>query len=546
MTSKYDGTEPEVDIKIGAKPSSCCCLCTSVRSYVLLIIFGTLAIINGAVVMPIIYDKMIEVIVYDMMTLTPDSPIFPEWVNPTIPLTSKFYFFEITNPDEVFDGAKPVLVEKGPYTYTLTVRRDNVTNHDNGTVSSIPIYTYVFDRERSVGPDTDTFLGINLPMTSTAYMMKDSPKFVKEMMSSVLDELDSGMFIRLTVDELLFGYDEPLFELINKFFPIPGMSDQFGFLLGYNGTDINGLFTVYDGVDDISKINRLETWKGQPNLTWWYTPEANMMNGTDGMMYHPFVKTHETLLLFHPDFCRTMPYEYDGDESWRGIPLKRYYLPPYAYENGTTYPPNAGFCSEELENCAPKGIQRMDACRFGSPMGMSNPHFLYGDPWLEEQVIGLKPSEEDHKNYFLLEPLMGMPYVMNQRLQINQYMKQVDGIKQMGNVRTMYLPALWFLQEVEVNDEVVENYEMGFVLTALISDIVAYTSIVIGVLMVAPAMIALTMTLYRRRTSKQQDFSTDKGSLVQVSYKQNEMDPVFYANGVVINDKENTKDANSM
>ncbi len=38
-------------------------------------------------------------------------------------------------------------------------------------------------------------------------------------------------------------------------------------------------------------------------------------------------------------------------------------------------------------------------------MGMSNPHFLYADPWLSEQIIGLDPDEQKHKNYFLLEPV---------------------------------------------------------------------------------------------------------------------------------------------
>ena len=52
-----------------------------------------------------------------MMELTPSSPIYAEWVNATVPLTSKFYFFEVENPDEVFNGAKPALREKGPYTY---------------------------------------------------------------------------------------------------------------------------------------------------------------------------------------------------------------------------------------------------------------------------------------------------------------------------------------------------------------------------------------------------------------------------------------------
>ena len=52
-----------------------------------------------------------------MMQLTPSSMIYPEWAEPSIPLTSKFYFFEVSNPDEVLNGGKPALVEKGPYVY---------------------------------------------------------------------------------------------------------------------------------------------------------------------------------------------------------------------------------------------------------------------------------------------------------------------------------------------------------------------------------------------------------------------------------------------
>ena len=47
-----------------------------------------------------------------------------------------------------------------------------------------------------------------------------------------------------------------------------------------NNTDINGMFTVYDGVKDKSILNHIDTWKGQKNLSFWFTPEANMMNGT--------------------------------------------------------------------------------------------------------------------------------------------------------------------------------------------------------------------------------------------------------------------------
>ena len=47
----------------------------------------------------------------------------------------------------------------------LAVRRDNVTAHGNGTISAIPVYTYTFDPENSVGPESDTFTAMNIPMT---------------------------------------------------------------------------------------------------------------------------------------------------------------------------------------------------------------------------------------------------------------------------------------------------------------------------------------------------------------------------------------------
>ena len=46
------------------------------------------------------------------------------------------YFFNITNPKRVFEGLeKPNLVEVGPYTYTQQWLKQNITWHDNGTIS---------------------------------------------------------------------------------------------------------------------------------------------------------------------------------------------------------------------------------------------------------------------------------------------------------------------------------------------------------------------------------------------------------------------------
>lgn len=46
--------------------SKCCCLCTSPRSFIILIVMGTLAIVSGAVFMPMFYDALMKAIVNDV------------------------------------------------------------------------------------------------------------------------------------------------------------------------------------------------------------------------------------------------------------------------------------------------------------------------------------------------------------------------------------------------------------------------------------------------------------------------------------------------
>lgn len=49
--------------------------------------------------------------------LAQGNDIWNIWSEMPIPMFSKFYFFNVTNPDAVMDGAKPILNEMGPYVY---------------------------------------------------------------------------------------------------------------------------------------------------------------------------------------------------------------------------------------------------------------------------------------------------------------------------------------------------------------------------------------------------------------------------------------------
>lgn len=43
--------------------------------------------------------------------------MYNTWRDLPIPIFMQFYMFDCLNPEEVLNGAKPYVVEKGPYTY---------------------------------------------------------------------------------------------------------------------------------------------------------------------------------------------------------------------------------------------------------------------------------------------------------------------------------------------------------------------------------------------------------------------------------------------
>lgn len=115
------------------------------------------------------------------MILKNGSQAYNAWVLPPAPVYISFYLFDLVNMKEVISsGAKPHVVQRGPYTYRLVYKfaahvltassyseirpRENITFHDNGTISFLQAKSYVFAPERSNGTENDTFTGVNLPL----------------------------------------------------------------------------------------------------------------------------------------------------------------------------------------------------------------------------------------------------------------------------------------------------------------------------------------------------------------------------------------------
>ena len=54
------------------------------------------------------------------MKLKPGSLVYNEWTKASTPIYMKYYVFNLTNPDEIMEGATPNVTQLGPYSYRYT------------------------------------------------------------------------------------------------------------------------------------------------------------------------------------------------------------------------------------------------------------------------------------------------------------------------------------------------------------------------------------------------------------------------------------------
>ncbi|XP_038072676.1 scavenger receptor class B member 1-like [Patiria miniata] len=482
---------------------------TGYKGQLVCVVTGTLLVITGAVLIPVVWNAVKHSLMTKIMVLEPSSMIYSIWEEPPFIIYWRFYFFDVENAEEVVKGAKPSVVQRGPYVYRLEMERQNLTVNSNSTISNKPVYSYFFEPDMSVGLESDSFTAVNVPYATATHLLDWLPYDIKIALSLVLDEMHEHLFKELTVKELLWGYEDEVLKILSKFIKIPGMPNgEFGFLVDQNGSAHDD-FTVFSGKDVRSRINLIERWNGNNKLSWWLTPEANMINGTDGVMFHSFVTEKDTLYLFQPNLCRSMPYVFDRAKTIRGVPVSSFYLPPNVYQNGSVYPPNAGFCDVKTEDCGPTGQMRVDKCRFGVPTSISNPHFLYGDRSLIDGVNGLAPDPNEHKNYLSVQPILGVTFELKFRLQLNLYLEKVAGFSDIEKIIPVYFPMLWFEQSFEANDWMVNTYNSKVGVPTLVCQIAEYALMGLGVAIMLLSLVVIVRKYRRKRSDETEPLLSD-------------------------------------
>ncbi|XP_069789559.1 scavenger receptor class B member 1 isoform X6 [Narcine bancroftii] len=453
-----------------------------VRPWMLAVIGGLLAL-AGAVLLwatPAIVHRQVK----SNVQVDPESGLaYTMWRDIPVPFYMSVYFFEVKNPQEVLHGEKPVLAQRGPYVYREYKQKSNITFHSNHTVSYREYRRYYFYPDGSAGNESDKLVLPNMLALGAALMVENLPYALKFVFSTALKTFRETPFITKSVKEIMWGYDDPLVDFLNRLFPgIIPFKGKFGLFAEMNNSE-SGLFTVHTGVDNITKVHIVDNWNGVRKVNYWHSEQCNMINGTAGEMWPPFLTPSDTLTFFSPDSCRTLELVFQKSGWTFDIPSFRYIAPKSMFANGTVYPPNEGFCP-----CRQSGVLNVSTCRHNSQVFISHPHFYNGDPVLWEAVDGLHPNEKDHALFIDIHPLTGIPLNVSIKLQLNLYVKAVPGITETGNIQPVLLPLLWFDESGYIDGPALNTFYNFLVLLPIIIQYIQYILLTVGSLLMLLAL----------------------------------------------------------
>ena len=394
------------------------------RAMVCMLSLG-LVMVLSTVSLLVLYDTIVHAVVRQVTAISsPSSMLFEAWLNPNaagVPIYRKYTFFNITNPVEVALGTEvPNFVLVGPYVYLedRVKDRDSVQwFEENQTVGYKYSTHYHFQPSMSIDTTTgeqldaktDIINTINMPLFGIAYRLAKLPpivrqfgefNFSKNLCCYVLDWAISsgyygpttlgptGIFVNRSVDEILWGYVDPIWDMVHPVLKMLSYDASTVFMSEFNGTQpapspytyrsgqrcplwpnislCNGSASGYTiegsgtaGTKDAtSAAGNISTWAGQRSL-WWMGPPVDGVNagegpidldvgskfapsdsctflqGTDGLRFAPNLKRSDELRVFLDMAWRSFRFSYRKDATTKGIDAYQYRISNKELQNST-------------------------------------------------------------------------------------------------------------------------------------------------------------------------------------------------------------------
>ncbi|XP_031365828.1 sensory neuron membrane protein 2-like isoform X2 [Apis dorsata] len=402
----------------------------------------------------------IKNIILKNLPLVKDKDTYNAWISP-VSLIFKCYFFNVTNPDEVMQGANPNLVEYGPFTYREVYEKQivDVDEEFDEIIYDIKS-TFTFDKYASVNiSKRDTVTILNPAYIGTISMLTTLPPNYMDKFGNNIPKLfpnRNSIFLKANPKEILF--DGVKLTCNEKKFPElsticktlkalrspvlkEGEKDGVYYLSIFqrvNGT-IRGRFSVNRGINNISELGNIASYNGKKVQTIWKTEKCNIVRGSDTITWPPLINPMPSVLTFIPDLCRSVEVDYDKKVSIYGLTGFRFAMKERTWFLNTSQ----CYCLEKnkVPNCLPQGLIDVSNC-LKVPIIISEPHFLHGDPQLLMYAHGLNPDKDLHETFVVIEPYTGTPLSGQKKIQLNLKLER-QPVNLLSNISEGYFPLLW-------------------------------------------------------------------------------------------------------
>ncbi|CAH1155052.1 unnamed protein product [Phaedon cochleariae] len=415
-----------------------------------------------------VYDPL-QMIIRRLVSLTPGSMLFTIWSNPPYDVVMKLYVFNVTNPEEFLRGEEKLNVQQlGPYAYKELLTNQNSTFHDDGTVTYTPRRDFPVDAANSIGDArTDRIIVPNIPMIGIQSYLKDASFITNIGFSTISTSLGAQSFMNLTVEEYLWGYEDKLVSVANKFIPSWIDFGKFGIMERLMNRDNTNQVTIssvpgkthspYEYLlTDEEKMAEFHIvkWNGSPGLKDWgfddseeaisTTKKCHLVEGAfDGTVFPKPLRKNRTLTLFRKAFCRPVDLTFvEESTTAQGFRSYNYKLNNNMFASPEINPANECFCRNG--ECPGKGLQNIGVCYYDIPIVLSQPHFLNGAPEVINAISGMNPSEELHSGIAKIHPDLGVPLDESTlKVQVNLGVGKTKYNSKTRPFNDLTLPLLW-------------------------------------------------------------------------------------------------------
>uniref|UniRef100_A0A0X3Q495 Scavenger receptor class B member 1 n=1 Tax=Schistocephalus solidus TaxID=70667 RepID=A0A0X3Q495_SCHSO len=390
-------------------------------------------------------------------------------MKPTNTCLLEFWFFNVTNADQIGPLVKPKLQTIGPYVYRKHSEALNFEWSPDGQYTSLTIFmntTYEFQGRLSVGdPENDVLFSTKIPDITVSTLFEKylrHPK-IRKIIHHFLQPI-----LKTTPHKLLWGYEDKLLKIGRRLAPEISITSTVGLL--------------HDtGVRDQRKLGFLLTVENKSELDVWSHPEANQFLGPMYAFTPPDVTVGSYRDMFAEIVCRALKFKVTDTvphPNFEQLKVYRMSLLPETFHSALDYPPNRKYVLNSTlgPKVLPSGVLDLSKCLavggLQIPIYGSLPFFRDAATEVSTKVefMSMPPSGPDID--LKIEPQTGVILEGTTRFQFSMYSK---GTQNHGFFRQfpddIFLPFAYVLNYDVSSPEELENlhYILNFLPTVAVT-----------------------------------------------------------------------------